>query len=315
MCDFYFSYSGSKRSEYNYIKEIITKFVANGGITFVEPFCGSCATSLKIAKDYGDLKFHVNDIDKYHIRLLSHIKERGTAKHLFDYTNEKNKNITEEIFKQGIEANKKETATVEEQFYYCKIYEIRKYIWAKGGNIINKEKRYSKNYEKTDQFFSKATITCSNYTAIMEQYHDDPSACLYFDPPYLDSANTGYCGYGSVPGGEIRDNTHMYVDLVEFFKTCKCGFIMVINSNALNRYLYRPWIASSYKKTYSTTIKCAKRLTSHLVISNLTPPSRCQSSFPVDVKSSSSSGENMSNTSDLPMFFGVVIKSELYPSV
>jgi site-specific DNA-adenine methylase len=270
MCDFYYSYFGGKRSEYIHIKGMVADFVANGGTTFVEPFCGSCATSLKIAKDYEDIKFHVNDIDSYYIRLLSHIKEKGTAKHLFDYTNEKNKNITKEIFKQGVEANKNKTATVEEQFYYCKVYEIRKYAWMDGANIINKERRYSKNYLKTDQFFSKATITCSDYTSIMEQYHDDPTACLYFDPPYLDSANTGYSGYEKRGGGEILDNTKMYVDFVNFFDTCKCKFIMIINSNAMNRYLYAPHIEASYSKQYGTTIKGAKRSTSHLVISNIT---------------------------------------------
>lgn len=272
MCDFYYAYCGGKRTEYIHIKEYVARFVADGGITFVEPFCGSCATSLKVSKDFA-VNFHVNDISKYHIRMLTHIKEKGTSQHLFHYTNIKNQGITPEIFKQGIDADKKELATIEEQFYYCKMYSVRKYVWGNGLVIIDRVKNHNPNHALADKFFTNATITCSDYTDILAQYHDDPTACLYLDPPYLDSANTGYVGYNSPGAGEIPDNTKMYVDFISFFDTCKCKFIMIINSNCLNQYLYAPYIESSYVKKYATALaNGGKRLTSHLIITNLASP-------------------------------------------
>lgn len=271
MTDFYFSYFGGKRTEFSHVEDLITFWAAGaGGGTFVEPFCGSCATSLKASKKLPGLRFHVNDIDDYHLRILREVKEKGTSSHLFEYVALKNQSITIERFKEGVEADKKKVATVEEQFYYSKIYDIRKYTWGDGRAIKDKSPKISKNYAATDQFFVDATITCSDYKDIMAQYHDDPAACLYFDPPYLDSCNVIYMGYNNLPEGEIRDNTHMYIDILEFFKTCKCGAIMIINSNAINRYLYAPWIVGSYAKKYGNQSKGKqKRTTSHLVISNI----------------------------------------------
>ena len=278
MCDFYFPYYGSKRKEYPHIRGMVDEFLrGREDAIFVEPFCGSCAVSLKVSREWSEtfpgLVFHVNDANRYFVRILREIKERGTSAHLFDYTNTKNETITREAFIAGAILDKKQEATVLDQFYYAKCYEIRKYEFGRG-TMVGKVKKHSRAHRMADAFFAGALITHADYKKILEQYHDNPDACLFLDPPYLDSCNVSYTGYGAKQRGEIVDNTAMYIEALRFFESCRCRFIMIINANAINRHLYGRWIKAEYKKTYSGTGmgKAGNRSTSHLVISNIGCP-------------------------------------------
>lgn len=272
---FYYSYYGGKSKEYKHIINYIKKAFEPAGdhqrcFEMVEPFAGSCATSLKVYADYGQrIKYHMNDADPVLTEILGHVKEHGTSKALFEYSNEKNKTITRDIYMAGRTAAMEHKATIYEQFYYEKNYELRKWAWAGGERIRGKVFNHSK-YLKTDEFFIQAEISNKDFTEILTQYHDNPRALLYLDPPYLDSANSLYVGYGRPQGGEIPDKTGMYVELIKFFTTCKCAFILVMNYNRLNAYLYAPWIAGTYAKEYASHREGEKRRTRHMIISNLT---------------------------------------------
>ena len=56
----------------------------------------------------------------------------------------------------------------------------------------------------------------------------------------------------------------MYVVIKKYLETAKCKVMLVINSNAIIKYLFKDFIKLEYNKTYSTT----KNKTKHLVITN-----------------------------------------------
>ena len=59
----------------------------------------------------------------------------------------------------------------------------------------------------------------------MNEYKDNKDAFLYLDPPYMDSYNGGYSSFQSKTYNDdltIKDNTEMYIYLLEFLKDCKC---------------------------------------------------------------------------------------------
>ncbi len=75
----------------------------------------------------------------------------------------------------------------------------------------------------------------------MNEYKDNKVAFLYVDPPYMDSYNAGCNSYNTKTYNNdlsIKDNTEMYVFLLEFSKDCKCKIIFSINNCALNIYIY-----------------------------------------------------------------------------
>ncbi len=47
---------------------------------------------------------------------------------------------------------------------------------------------------------------------------------LYLDPPYMDSFNGGYNCYNKNYNEDlpVKDNTAMYIFLLEYLKVCKC---------------------------------------------------------------------------------------------
>jgi hypothetical protein len=82
-------------------------------------------------------------------------------------------------------------------------------------------------------------------------------------------------------GLSIKDNTYMYIYLLEFLKVCKCKILFSINSNSLTRYLYKDYIKENYKHVYQSSHinieglsldekgnKIRKKNTNVLIISN-----------------------------------------------
>ena len=81
-------------------------------------------------------------------------------------------------------------------------------------------------------------------------------AFLYLDPPYMDSFNGGYTHYHTTNYNEdlsVKDNTEMYIFLLEYLKNCKCKVLFSINDNSLTNYLYKDYIKETYNHKYATT--------------------------------------------------------------
>ena len=94
----------------------------------------------------------------------------------------------------------------------------------------------------------------------------DKNAFLFCDPPYFGSDNTNYSTFGSVvdKDNKIVDNTFMYVYLSDFIKHCKCKIMIIINDNALLRYLFEGYVKDTYDKTY----QIAKKKDRLMIITN-----------------------------------------------
>lgn len=262
---FYYSYYGNKRTEYKYIKNLVenTNFKL-----FVEPFCGTCSTSYNVFLFNKDIKFHINDSDKMHIRFLEDIKLNGHAKY-FNLVREMD--ISPEFHKHMIENYKKYPNNLLFYFYYNKVYDIRKGLYPARG-IKFKE---MKSYIIYDSLFKISKITDLDYMEILEIYRDNKDALLYLDPPYFDSCNVTYSQYNKNNNTNyVTDNTGIYINIINFMRSCKCYFIMIINDNAIMRYIFKDFIVMDYNKMYSQT----KKKTKHIIISNIinkynsTPP-------------------------------------------
>ena len=96
MLNFYFPFCGNKRLENKHADEVITKLLESGKIKYiVEPFCGTCSFSFHINRKYGDkFQYIMNDTDKHLIGLYKLIQDQG-CQPLFDFANEKCKEIYE----------------------------------------------------------------------------------------------------------------------------------------------------------------------------------------------------------------------------
>ena len=79
---------------------------------------------------------------------------------------------------------------------------------------------------------------------------------FYMDPPYMDSFNGGYTSYHTTNYNEdlsVKDNTKMYIFLLEYLKNCKCKVLFSINDNSLTNYLYKDYIRETYNHKYQST--------------------------------------------------------------
>jgi len=256
---FYFPWTGNKRGEVKYFIDYIK---AAKPKRIIEPFCGSCAVSLHCSIKEGlECDYIVNDTDPELISFLEHVKTYG-CKELFQYC-EDNRYVTKEEFKKIINQYKT-NPTLYNYLYYRKIYNLRP------GIHPPKTKKISTSpakYLKTDKFFKQANITHEDYNDCINKYKDDPDALVFLDPPYLDSCNSDYSEYSKGTTQDlIPDNTVIFIDILNYLKNSKCKIILIMNGNALTRYLFNPWIRGEYTKTY----QLHKRKTKHLLITNFT---------------------------------------------
>jgi hypothetical protein len=105
-------------------------------------------------------------------------------------------------------------------------------------------------------FFNKSKISNIDFREVMNDYKNNKYAFLYLDPPYMDSFNGGYNCYNNKNYNEdlsVKDNTEMYIFLLEYLKVCKCKVLFSINDNALTKYLYKDFIKDTYNHKYQTT--------------------------------------------------------------
>jgi len=248
---FFFSWFGSKYKE----TKIIYPFLKLDNInTIVEPFCGSCGFSYYLFKnkELNNIKYHLNDFDKQLILFLNDIKSDGTKKYIDYY----NINVEKYI------KNKNDWQTLVKIHDNLNEYFIYSHLRGRGNM-----KDIRRNHINDDRFINvekfirmnDTILTNKDYTEILKKYHNKKNVLIFLDPPYFDSFNSMYMG---MKGKTQIDNTQMYINILNFLKTCKCQCMMILNDCALFRYLFSEYIVHTYDKIYQST----KRHVKHIII-------------------------------------------------
>jgi len=270
MSYFYFAYPGNKRSEYKYIKHLIDKI--NFDI-IVEPFCGSCSTSIELFKNNNKIKIHLNDNDSSLIELFKNIKIESSEKY-FNYVQEitKSPDYSKIVHNKIIKKYESNKTNSELFFYYRKCFNFRPGLYPDQKTKNNKYIR-SDRHKLFDVMLKKSLLSCLDYSEIFEKYKNNDSALLFIDPPYLDSYNAHYYSNSGENTATKIDNTTVFIDILNLLKNAKCYVICIMNDNSLIRYIYDKYIIGEYPKSYSCSIKCGegyvKKNTKHLIISNI----------------------------------------------
>jgi site-specific DNA-adenine methylase len=234
---------GSKINDIKYFSHLLPLDVK----TIVEPFGGGFAVSKCVYKDINKYKFHINDKDEILFYIYKHyqdyIDSSTKLKHI--YINGK---ITYSSFRKYFDVMDIEP-------------HIKQYI---GDNDFIKGDCFkitkSTNYNPDEKaILDNSLITSEDYTKILEQYKDDKDAFIFLDPPYLFSNNTMYD-----PLRGDNDMTHIIVDIYEYFKTCSCKVMLIINKLSILSYLFKDYVKGEYHKVYQLT----KKKAIHLIITN-----------------------------------------------
>jgi hypothetical protein len=264
---------GNKKTELKLLLPIIEPQITTATI-FVEPFCGSSIVSFNVFKKINkNIDFHINDIDEIRIQFYKNMMDEEERKKLYK--------LEESIVKLGIEEyNKiiiKEKPKVMQTEYIPYIISRRIHSFRNGLYPTTKKIILKEISELWIDFFKKSKITNNDFREVMNEYKDNKDAFLYLDPPYMDSYNGGYSSFQSKTYNDdltIKDNTDMYIYLLEFLKDCKCKVLFSINNCALTKYIYKDFIKETYNKIYQTThinttsTTNKKKHTNVLIISN-----------------------------------------------
>jgi site-specific DNA-adenine methylase len=90
-----------------------------------------------------------------------------------------------------------------------------------------------------------------DFKTVLNILKDNERAFVFLDPPYLSSDNTYYYGNITTADNNVVDNTGLFINILDFFKTAKCKVMLIINKNAINEYIMDGYIKCAYSKKYS----------------------------------------------------------------
>lgn len=252
---FYFAYIGNKRTEIKQIEELIdlSKYKR-----ICEPFCGSSAFSYDAYKKGFKGEIYLNDNDTTLYKFYTMIKKDG-CKPFFDYINEKLEGIDRAKHKEL--CNNKDN-NIYDWFFYNKIYNYRKGLFAEGMRLNKKDHKKYKLYDEMIQS-KKTKIFNLDFKDFIKKV-DKKDTLFILDPPYLDSFNSYYQSYETNAGryqedGEINDNTELFLDVKNLMGSIKGHMLLYINNNAIMKEVYKDYFKKEYKKKYSYTKKNQKK--------------------------------------------------------
>ena len=230
--------------------------VPAGAKTIVEPFCGSCAMTLTLFADHAKYKYHFNDLDPHLFAVLSNVHGYLEFKaDVIQIYNDFNRDHSGESTDRHPNLAKLWKSTVQSiDSPFTNFYVNEKFIRSALFKI-------SKDNPDMNHvaIFEKATKTHEDYKIVMEQYRWDEEAFVFLDPPYLFSDNSGY-----YPQNDDSDMTDIIVFILDFFASCSCKVMLIINDLKILRYLFRDHIKGDYMRTYQIGKKKAR----HLIIAN-----------------------------------------------
>lgn len=277
MSNFYFSWLGNKRLELKFLDCLIDWGLYT---TVVEPFCGSCAFSLDLHYRGIDKVTVLNDIDANLMGMMMDIQEHKTSLHLYEYCRDKLnaedwvilRDETNGITKDKNNINKLQSP--EKYFYNHRVrgdYSRTQSIPEKWPSLARNNRIIS-----TDALLSKDTtnITITDWRICMDKYKDDPEALIFLDPPYFNSFNQEYFGYGmdssTEADGKIVDHTYLYIEMLKYLQTARARIICVINSCSITDYIFKNYIIKIYPKIYAQNVKkngvFIRKSTNHVVL-------------------------------------------------
>jgi site-specific DNA-adenine methylase len=241
MSHFLFSITGNKRQDIKHFKDYFPDNINY----VVEPFCGSSAVAFYLNKNS-----HLNDSDEFLIKTYKLIQKK-------EY---------DEIHKKCFKIANKKIKTNDKLYNYVtdKMYKYTSRF--KKDKVLRKITKKKIEFKKfiTD----KCKLTYKDYKNILKEYEEEKEGYFIFlDPPYFQSSNTDYSQYVSryQKGTKIiKDNTTLFIDILNFLKTTKNKTMLIINDNSINRYIYNGFIKGTYNKTYSQS----NGITKHLIICN-----------------------------------------------
>jgi hypothetical protein len=225
-----------QRKKYKqYLRDII-KINTNDDTIFIELFCGSALISKTLHDERNKKQFHINDIDTYRIDFYNNMKNEKKRDELFELESI----IKEKGKEEYIKYVDKDKNDYWDYVISKRIFSFRYGLYPSTKNIVVTP--IGENWAK---FLNTAKFTNQDDKDIIEMYKDNENGFLYIDPPYLDSYNANYNSYSNKQiddENNVIDNTHIYVDLLEYFKNCKCKILFSINENYLSKYLYKDYI-------------------------------------------------------------------------
>jgi site-specific DNA-adenine methylase len=259
---FYIPYWGNKRNE---IKEIKQYYNLDDYTTICEPFGGSLAFSFEAYKHDKSKKLIFGDTDKELTTFCNefHKNKDTIVQNVKDRT---------ELYKEDKigyhEYLKTPTNNLEEfmtkYLFYNKIYNIRKGIFPsdKYERKPCKFVKYEKMTELYDEFFKAHEYRCIDAIEVLETIKDDEKTLVFLDPPYVLTDCTEY--------SENRIE-HIWNYIIDFTKTCKCKYIMILDKNVFMKEIFKDNIIGEYHKRYDVKNKSTK----HIIISNLVGKQNC----------------------------------------
>lgn len=254
--EFYFSHLGNKRKELDYIFKFVD--ISKYSI-IVEPFGGTCVFSRKYyemtKKNNKKVKFIINDNDK-DLSFFCNNFYKNDDKIIND--------ALEEIKKINNDKNKylefiKNKPLLNDDKFLKWYLIYRTYYTLRHGMFPNERKppkyiNLKKNKKEINEFFKNTFYNNDDFKKHLEKYKNNEKALIFLDPPYIESCNDLY-----------KNPTIDWEYLYNFFNSCKCRFIMVVNYNFFMRLAFKDY----YKEIYGKKYEMSKRNDTHAIYSNI----------------------------------------------
>jgi len=242
---FYFSYSGNKRNEMQYIKKYVN---LNNYDTIVEPFGGSCAFSRFFYDIDKTKKYIISDIDKNIIYFCNNF-HKDSDKIINDSLNYMNEINNCNDFKKYIKNI--DYSDLSKFLIYRTWFNLRPGLYSE-----QKPKYLSlmKNKIKLNDFFINNEYLERDYKEQLNLFKHDEKTLIFLDPPYILSCNALY------------DNPSIdWEFLYDWVRSCSCKFILVVNDNIFMRLLFKEYLKESNDKIYEGS----KKKVSHNIYTNI----------------------------------------------
>ena len=245
---FLYSYAGNKRQE---VEEIEKSINFEGITTIIEPFCGSSALSVFLAKKYPKrFKYILNDNDPFLIKLYNLMLDVELFKKFEEDINELCKTIVDKESYYKLTKN----GTFEGEFISNKIYNFKQGMYKL--NYIYKPIKFIDC--EIVKFLRNNDVEILNMDAIdlYEQHYNEEETLIFLDPPYLNSHNEFYSN---------KKNTNIYEYLYNKPITDnKNNVVIVLERKWIIELLFQKFKFIEYGKIYQTN----KKKTTHIIIRN-----------------------------------------------
>jgi len=247
---FFFGYAGNKRGE---VEDIYNNINFDKIDTVIEPFCGTCAISYYIYTKKPNLKFVLNDNNKY----LKELYDLTLTDGLEQLQTQINELI--DIINTDENPKAKYNEIVKKDDLKCwilgnKVYYIRPMMYP-----LNKKLTHI-NLSKCPivDFYKNATITFTNNEGIecFEKYMNKKNNLIILDPPYISTNNDFYIS----PNMNIYEYLHNNNIL-----KAKAYIIIILEELWITNLLFKGTYKYSYDKKY-TGFK--KKEVKHIIYSN-----------------------------------------------